>query len=266
MSDEKYDVVFRGQLAKGFSIDDAKKNIGALFKLPALKVEALFSGKRVVIKKNIDCEAASKYRVAIKKAGGLVEIIEREARTKASSQRKAVFNVGANDVSSREGSAKSPSAPAQGLVKKPVNEKTASTSISSGSIPVAASSGVNVESSKGHQSFELAAVGADVLRESERKVEEVSTIDLSAYSLSKTEGHLVESQELRRPEVKEVHLDESISLSEPGQNLVREGEIQREVPVAVNVTDISLAEPGAQLGLAKEEIKIDVKIDHLSLE
>lgn len=86
---EKYDLVFSGQVVKGVDLAVAKKNIGQLFKLDAKKVEALFSGKKVVLKRGLNMDAAGKYRVAIKKAGALVELVMQQPV--APSRGKAVF-------------------------------------------------------------------------------------------------------------------------------------------------------------------------------
>jgi hypothetical protein len=45
-----------------------------MFKLEGAKLERLFSGQPVAIKKNLDMEQAVKYRVAFREAGALVDI------------------------------------------------------------------------------------------------------------------------------------------------------------------------------------------------
>ena len=75
MSEERYDIVFKGELVRSYQPDDVKKNIGRLFKVGGAKLDALFSGKAVVLKRNLDFDAATKYRVAIKKAGARVDLV-----------------------------------------------------------------------------------------------------------------------------------------------------------------------------------------------
>ena len=74
MSFETYDVYFSGQIMKDRDPAEVKSRIGALFKLQGAKLDALFSGSPVAIKKGIDMDQAVKYRVAFRDAGALVEI------------------------------------------------------------------------------------------------------------------------------------------------------------------------------------------------
>ena len=53
MSDDKFEVAFSGEIADGADIEQVKVKVGQMFKADAAKIEHLFSGKRVVIKKKI---------------------------------------------------------------------------------------------------------------------------------------------------------------------------------------------------------------------
>lgn len=69
MSDARFHVVFAGQLVKGADPETVKANLGRLFKMDAAKVEKLFSGQPVVLKKDADQATAMKFRAALKQAG-----------------------------------------------------------------------------------------------------------------------------------------------------------------------------------------------------
>jgi len=69
MSEKKYQVIVDGTLVEGVQRDTAKQNIATLFKVDLNKVEPMFSGKPVAIKKGLDAESAKKYMLALKKAG-----------------------------------------------------------------------------------------------------------------------------------------------------------------------------------------------------
>ena len=69
-----YEVAFSGQVADDADLDKVKANIGKMFKADEAKLAQLFSGKRVVIKKNIDEATARKYEAALKNAGALCEV------------------------------------------------------------------------------------------------------------------------------------------------------------------------------------------------
>ena len=96
MSDEKFDIVFTGQLAKGVEPAVAKRNMCALFKASAEKIDRMFQSDSVTLKKNLDIDAAGKYRIALKKAGVIVEVrqvvIKKEIKA-VKPMGKAVFKV-----------------------------------------------------------------------------------------------------------------------------------------------------------------------------
>ncbi len=74
MSEELYEVAFSGEIAEGANLEQVKAKVGAMFKADATKLAHLFSGKRVVIKKNIDEATANKYKTALLNAGALCEV------------------------------------------------------------------------------------------------------------------------------------------------------------------------------------------------
>lgn len=69
-----FEVAFLGQIAQGAELEQVQVAIGKMFKADAAKLAQLFSGKRIVIKKNIDQQTALKYQAAMQKAGALCEI------------------------------------------------------------------------------------------------------------------------------------------------------------------------------------------------
>lgn len=74
MSEELYEVAFSGAILEGADIEQVKVKVAAMFKADASKLAHLFSGKRVVIKKNIDQVTANKYKAALINAGADCEI------------------------------------------------------------------------------------------------------------------------------------------------------------------------------------------------
>lgn len=75
MSTETYDVYFSGACLKTADQDEAKRKIGAMFKLKGEKLERLFSGKPMPIKRGVDMDQAVRFRVAFRDAGALVDIV-----------------------------------------------------------------------------------------------------------------------------------------------------------------------------------------------
>ena len=68
---EKFSVVLTGKLADGFELPRVKNNIAQVFKLAPEKVEKLFSGKPVALKRGVDKTQAMKLRNALARAGAL---------------------------------------------------------------------------------------------------------------------------------------------------------------------------------------------------
>ena len=92
MSFETYDIYFSGKLIKGHDAEDVQKKIGMMFKLQGPKLDQLFSGQPMPIKRGVDMDQAVKYRVAFRDAGALIEIrpveTPRQPPTSASEQIK----------------------------------------------------------------------------------------------------------------------------------------------------------------------------------
>lgn len=70
----RYEIAFSGQLVPGAQLDLVKANVAKLFQADAQRVALLFSGRRLVIKNNLDEAGAEKYRATLERAGALVEV------------------------------------------------------------------------------------------------------------------------------------------------------------------------------------------------
>jgi len=74
MSDQLFEVAFSGQISEGANLDEVKARVGKIFNADDAKLAQLFSGKRIVIKKNIDQATAAKYQTALNRAGAECEV------------------------------------------------------------------------------------------------------------------------------------------------------------------------------------------------
>ncbi|MDX1803220.1 MAG: hypothetical protein R3292_04010 [Alcanivorax sp.] len=74
MSEQRYHVVFSGELVAGADPETVKANLARLFKMDAARVDKLFSGQPVVLKKNADQATAMKFRAVLKQAGAVCEM------------------------------------------------------------------------------------------------------------------------------------------------------------------------------------------------
>ena len=80
-----YNLIFQGKIIDGASLDEVKDNVARLFKADAAKTAALFSGKTIVIKKNLDTESTKKYLAILKKAGAVIKAVKIEDKSASTS-------------------------------------------------------------------------------------------------------------------------------------------------------------------------------------
>ncbi|RJG14106.1 hypothetical protein D3879_13110 [Pseudomonas cavernicola] len=70
----RYEIAFSGQVVPGAQLELVKANLAKLFQADAQRIALLFSGRRLVIKNNLDAAAAEKYRATLERAGALVDV------------------------------------------------------------------------------------------------------------------------------------------------------------------------------------------------
>jgi hypothetical protein len=70
----QYEIVFRGELLPGVKLETVRPQLEQLFTAAPEQIQALFSGKRVVIKTGLDAEAAQKYQQTLQKVGLYIEV------------------------------------------------------------------------------------------------------------------------------------------------------------------------------------------------
>lgn len=66
-----YEIAFAGQLVPGAQLELVKENLARLFQADAQRIALLFSGRRIVIKSNLDAAGAEKYRATLERAGAI---------------------------------------------------------------------------------------------------------------------------------------------------------------------------------------------------
>ena len=74
MSDQLFDVFFRGDIVAGQAVVEVKERLANLFKLEAAQVDQLFSGRPAAIRRNLDEASARKYEQALLKIGAVAEL------------------------------------------------------------------------------------------------------------------------------------------------------------------------------------------------
>lgn len=85
MSQDRYDVVFYGEILDGFDLQSVKQGFINLFSLTEEKVEQIFASSKVTIKPGLDQQTADKYQRALEKVGALT-VIESKTPVEAVAQ------------------------------------------------------------------------------------------------------------------------------------------------------------------------------------
>ena len=165
MGEKRYEVVFRGDVVPGQSIVDVKKRLAELFSADSDRIDGLFSGRPVVIKRDLDQASAERYRDGMYRAGAMVTLRALEP------EEHIADSLGSTDP------APEPRSPSTG--------NTTSVEVA----PV----GADVLAPEYRQNFtpadidtsdmSIAEVGSDVLREDEKQTVPERDVDTSHLSL-----------------------------------------------------------------------------------
>lgn len=67
----KFNLIFSGEIAHDFELSKVKKNFKSQFQLTDIQVEYIFSGKEIVLKKNLTEEQVLKFALSIDEIGGV---------------------------------------------------------------------------------------------------------------------------------------------------------------------------------------------------
>lgn len=162
---ERYNIIFRGDVVPGHNLADVKSSLKNLFKLEDSKLDQLFSGRPIAIKKNLEKAVAEQFSQKLAQVGALVDLkaIQVEDEPSAPSPQPAA-------PPPSPAVQTSPPAPEEGGINL-APEGTDVLTESERSQQAA------VEVTTDHLSLD--APGADVLRPEERKPVEDLELDLS---------------------------------------------------------------------------------------
>ena len=259
MESEKFDLVFSGQVLPRQDVAVVKANMAALFKVSANQIEALFSGKAVVLKRNIDLAAANRYRMAIKKAGARVDMVKAgsagAAPVKAEKVEKAQAlqpeqnNQASSPPEQPEATSAAPQKAALALeaVGTHLSDKPAES--------VAAVAAPN---------FEVFEAGSDLLLDGERAEFVAKDVDTSGLSVRDGGGNLLDEGEWMA-DLPVIVADLDVDLLPPGVDLINEHERKPVKPASIADLDVELAPVGARLEAEKRPAPQAPNVDHIQL-
>jgi hypothetical protein len=83
---ERYRLLFRGEVQEGQHPAVVKKRLGQALKLDGDRLETLFSGKAVILKRDADTSTAARYQALFRKSGARLRILPLEQRADALDQ------------------------------------------------------------------------------------------------------------------------------------------------------------------------------------
>ncbi len=218
MSDNRFAVVFSGVIVPGANREQVKLNLAKLFKVEPARVEPMFSGKRVVIKAQLDQVTAQKYQAALKSAGAMCEVVDTTAAAKPTGPSQVAKPQSA-------GPSQPVAKPQPAVAAKPVAAPAPAVSRPGAAVP----------------QWQVDQPGVVLVAPREVKPLQV---DLSGLSMAEPGVVLVQHKEKVAPAINTTHL----SVAEAGSDLGT----RRQVPdLKVDLSGLSMAEPGVTLTESK---------------
>lgn len=178
MTDVRYNVIFEGRLIAGSDASTVKANLARAFKMDMARVETLFSGRPVVLKKDADQDTAMKFRAVLQKAGAecrLEPLGDVEEVTAAPPPAEPAVSTARN--ASSENAPDTPNAAPATRQAAPVTDETRE---DSGDKEMVGTIRTGGEGFSGQ--FDVAPVGADMAEE--REAPAPIEPDISALSLA----------------------------------------------------------------------------------
>ena len=176
MSEQHFEVVFRGDVEPGKSVMDVKEGLAKLFKADPARIEQMFSGKPVVIKGNLDEETALHYQSSLQKVGAVVEIRSNQPAGSAAQN----SNIQGDD---------------------PQDDNLEDKGSSQGDTPDSQESDPLEDFDF---DFDVAPVGADVLPDGHKKEFVPADVDTSHLTVSETGSDVLEKKDQRSYEDRDV--------------------------------------------------------------
>lgn len=165
--DEKYRLIFSGELLDGQHRAVVKRRLSEALKLKDGQIEKLFSGQPVVVKRDVDRETAARYQTLFKKAGCQLRV-KAESPKEPAAQREEAAAKPPSALPTPAGNGESPSKPAAaGDIEAPDFE------VQTTWFPPPAEPRAEIEA----PDYSVAAVGSDLAEKDETPVATVAEVD-----------------------------------------------------------------------------------------
>ncbi len=251
---QEYRLVFSGEVAEGQHAAVVKKRLTTVLKLDDKRMDVLFSGKSVVVKKATDEKTAARYQQVFQKAGAKLRVLPVSETDGDASASEAASQIEASD-------------PAKTQAEPQTSEQEQTSAANDGGIKVL-------------------PPGADMLRADERQVIAAPEIDTDHLSV---QGSVFVTDDTEEPvDVPQVdhitlaelgailgndsdpplvaEIDADFDLAEVGA-LLRDSEAEESEEIAVPDPDFDIADVGADLNDSdKAPPPAAPDVSHITLE
>jgi hypothetical protein len=233
MSAPEFDIIFRGDIVFGHQLVEVKARLQQLFKADAAKIDALFTGRPVPLKRNLDEATANKYRDALIKAGAMVEVCSSDtspanAPKPAPAPRRVVE--AATPIVWTLAPLGSDLLPAKERPAQPVP-----VSVDVSGLSLRPAEGNLVDVSEVHEEISAQVIAPDL-------------------GLAAVGADLISADEKLELPLVEIEL-EDWDIAEAGSDLLTEEERPIVLPAIVEIGDYGLAPAGSDLGQLKPDVK-----------
>ncbi len=288
MSGQNFAVVFSGKLSKSAEQSFVQRNLASLFKLNEAQSNALFTGKTIAIKKNLELAMAIKVVSAMKRAGavGHVYDVANKCVYKASQQPVAQSSAKPNAPKLTGLKAKLQKATSDAqlnrdksldTVKKIIPQEVASSPATEKDIlqEITAASGIELSRATLDQpgvrivkqqavtpaninthGIQIAELGAVVDKTTVKEAPIINTDGLKVAAVGETMDKI---QDQLEPDID----ISAYNMSIPGEQLV---ERKAEEEINIDLSGLSMSPPGEQI-VAKPDVDVvDIDTHHLSVE
>jgi hypothetical protein len=255
MSEQQYDIIFRGDIVLGHQLADVKLRLQQLFKSDAAKIDSLFSGRPVPLKRGLDLSSAQKYRDALIAAGAQIELIANVGAIPTTLPiNKPVI---AASIATIPVANKMPEQPlAQPRTHSPVQpqikENFSLAPVGTNLLPAGEKSGF-IPSPIDTSTLSVRSEGSNLLDPGEQK-QHVAQIAAPAFKLAEVGSDLIRAEEKLTIPLVEFGVGDW-DIAEVGADMINADEREITPLPVINIPSVGLAPVGADLGQIKPVIK-----------
>lgn len=79
MAEQRYDLSYRGLLSPGADLQEVRQRLGVIFKLKEARLDRLFTGRPVIVKRGVDSATAAQFERLFAQAGAELTVIPLDA-------------------------------------------------------------------------------------------------------------------------------------------------------------------------------------------